>query len=468
MRCHEENSDRKAEAFVKADGELCDEYDEQICDDGAIASFIPIIAGQKIVVEGVFRGTTKKVFFDLFVDGVLRNSHSQMSNLTRKGRRAVKFNAGFYFDKANKTLTEGTMLTEELDLEMVSFETPGKDTVGLIEVHISISRYKDEPERQLEEKSNFEAMTNWKERFPNPSYTTSAPTYHIILPNVEPQPSKAAIGALRGRVNASRPGLRPWAVMRFYYRGKGEPYSTYTNLRLRTLADMINEAGYLTLPSSKAGHCLNLPEIPPGHSEIGESDDDDGTFAEPMIRASTHEDLKAGNEFPAAAEEAVESGGEATPHAQGLQSPVEAAGANSMPALHEPSSSLFGSNRSSYNSATVAEPGEDQIVKAEATRPSFQENGVARGATARGKKRTNSEAPERASKRVKDEYLEFTINLIRQRRRELQKLRERRMQAEREAEDERVGALLKDHGEKLANSIAGPPTGSTSEGVTRS
>lgn len=440
MKCQEENSDRKAEAFIRADGEVCHEYDEQVCNDRAIAGFIPITAGQKIVAEGVVNGTTQRVFFDLFVDGLLRNSHSQISNTPKKQRRSTRFNAGFFFDKSRKTLTEGSMLTEELDPEKVRFEPPSKDSVGLIEVRISMSRYKDEPEYELEEKNNFEAMSTWDERFPNPGYATLAPTHHVRLLTVEPQPTKNAIGTLRSRINAPRPGPGPWAVMRFYYRGKGQPPSCLGDLGLTAPLDMIDEAGYLRAPISKASHALNLPAIPAGSSEDGESDDD-GTPAEQMTPTSTHEDLKAGNDVSAVVPETLENGGETTsPPRQLRPFSVEAGISNPVVAIDEPSPSLLGSNQSSCESASAVKPREDSIVKIEAAGYNPRENGVVGGITARGGKRANSETPERVRKKVNIEYLALTINMIRQRKRELQQIREQRMQAERGAEDGRVGA----------------------------
>jgi hypothetical protein len=439
MKCHEENSDRKAEAFIRADGEVCHEYDEQVCDDGAIAGFIPISAGQKIVAEGFVHGTTQRVFFDLFVDGVLRNSHSQTNNTARKQRRSTRFNAGFFFEKGSKTLTEGSMLTEELDPEKVRFESPGKDSVGLIEIRISVSRYKDEPAYELEEKNNFEAMTTWDERFPNPGYATLAPTHHVRLPTVEPQSTKNAIGTLRSRINAPRPGPGPWAVMRFYYRGKGQSPICLSDLGLTAPSDMIDEAGYLRAPISKASHALNLLAIPAGSSEDGESDDD-GTPAEQMTRASTHEDLKAGNDVSAVVPETSENSCETTsPPRQLRPLSVETGVSNPAIAIDEPSPSLLGSNQSSHESALAVKLREDPIVEAEAAGSNSRENGIVGGITARGRKRANSETPERVSKKVNIEYLTLTINMIRQRKRELQQIREQRMQAEREAENGRVG-----------------------------
>lgn len=222
MKCHEPSSNRKAEVIIKAEGTRLGELDERVNDDGTISSFVEIEEGQRISVDCSFSGTTTKVFFDLYVDGVLRNSISSTSKekLVRRNRRHAKFDDGFYFD--NKSIKQGVFMTRGLVLESIEKKEDRRDSVGLIEVRIAVLRYDGEGEHKLEDVDAFDTVATWHDVFPEPTYSNVAPTHDIRLVDVEGLVSKQALGLLRSRIKVARPGSAPWVVMKFFYRGKGE------------------------------------------------------------------------------------------------------------------------------------------------------------------------------------------------------------------------------------------------------
>lgn len=220
MKCHEKDGDSRADVYIKADGKRCAEFNSFLRDGNTMVGFIAVEDGQKITLDCGFNGRTRHVIFDLFIDGVLRNSIAVASQEWRDKRKMAKFERGYYFEKGG--VKDGQLITVELapDKHFAS-EDKVVDSVGTIEVRIAVNRYPGEPTHWIVADHTFDFVGDWRDAYPQPTYTILEPTHEVRIKPVGAVLSKQMLGMLRSRMRASRPGPKPWAVMRFYYRGKG-------------------------------------------------------------------------------------------------------------------------------------------------------------------------------------------------------------------------------------------------------
>lgn len=218
MKCVDTTSDRKADAVVRAGDQLCDEYGTHLASDGAICTWIPVSDGQKVIVETGFVGTTKEIQFDLVVDGVLRNSEKTTRKTEKKERKPERFDRGFYA-QSKTSIVQAEMEIKALDVSAYpSVQVDGKDSVGTIEVRISVLRDEHEERHKLDDVRSFETIMDWKEAHRTPSYSKVRPVQQVDLVPSDQQPTKTQMTKLRLRSSGHRPGSKPWVVFRFYYR----------------------------------------------------------------------------------------------------------------------------------------------------------------------------------------------------------------------------------------------------------
>ncbi|QDS72504.1 hypothetical protein FKW77_000038 [Venturia effusa] len=218
MKCIDNQGDRKADAVVRAGGQPCDEYGTHLASDGAICTWVPVNHGQKIVIETGFAGMTKEIQIDLVVDGVLRNSEKTTRKAEKKDRKSERFEHGFYA-QSKSVINEAELEIKALDVSSYpSIQVEGKDSVGIIEVRISILREEYEEYHKLDDVKSFETIMDWKEAYRTPSYTKIRPVQQVDFIPIDQQPTKVQITKLKQRASGRRPGTKPWVVFRFYYR----------------------------------------------------------------------------------------------------------------------------------------------------------------------------------------------------------------------------------------------------------
>jgi hypothetical protein len=218
MKCAATTSDGKADAVVKVGGTQCDEYGTHLAKDGAICTWIAVTKGQKINIDTGFTGLTKELQFDLVIDGVLRNSAKTNRKEEKKDRRSEKFEHGFYA-QSKAIIVEAELEIKDLNPSAYpSIETEGKDSVGTIEVRISVLRDENEERHKLDDVKTFETIMSWKEAYRTPSYTKVRPIQEIDFVPIDQQPQKVQFTKLKQRASGHRPGAKPWVVFRFYYR----------------------------------------------------------------------------------------------------------------------------------------------------------------------------------------------------------------------------------------------------------
>ncbi|RDI81277.1 phosphoribosylaminoimidazole carboxylase [Venturia inaequalis] len=218
MKCIDNTGDRKADAVVRAGSQLCDEYGTHLASDGAICSWIPVNDGQKIIVEAGFVGLTKEIQIDLVIDGVLRNSDKTNRKAEKKDRKSERFEHSYYA-QSKSTINLAELEIKALDVSAYpSIQVEGKDSVGTIEVRISVLRDEHEERHKLDDVQSFETIMDWKEAYHTPSYTKIRPVQQVDFVPIDQQPTKVQITKLKQRATARRPGAKPWVVFRFYYR----------------------------------------------------------------------------------------------------------------------------------------------------------------------------------------------------------------------------------------------------------
>ena len=221
MKFEEPDSDRSAEVSLRADGSICTEY---ICPrdeiDDTHCCYVPVAAGQSISVDCSFRGTTNQVNFDLFVDGILRNSQTITHQSWRTTKRVIKFSSGFFVNE-DAEISEGDLRVLNLDTaNNCLYRTGGAEAVGVIEVRLSAFRSAKEVQHDLGEAPNFKNSKGWRVDFDRPSWSLIKPTHEIALYQREEQPQKKALSRIQHRVqsDSKRPGTEAWLTVRFFYR----------------------------------------------------------------------------------------------------------------------------------------------------------------------------------------------------------------------------------------------------------
>lgn len=216
---------QKADCVVKLDGNPVQEFSNSILDDQMI-SWIPVTAGQKITIEAGCNVTAGEVVSDLIIDGIVRSTMSTSSKKAdweKYKRFSHKFNTASHMwdgkvtdvDLVVKDLPEDVQLGEQKD-------DAAADTHGTIEVRIWVLEH-EKQERANQKYPVFESCDNWRELEGDaPTYSVVQPTQELDCVSNDFNPlGSAKVTLARKRMTAARPGEKPWASFKFFYRTQG-------------------------------------------------------------------------------------------------------------------------------------------------------------------------------------------------------------------------------------------------------
>lgn len=216
----------KAECTVKADEASVQDFNVSVSEDGGVmTSWVPVAVGQKLGFDIGCNVTAGEVTFDIIVDGILRSTHtttSKKSPWEQNRRFTHKFNTASHM-YGNK-VTDVNLIVKDLtqeDLDLQAQQDDAQDTLGTIEVRIW-ALLDEKQERQTQSYPTFESRHNWREGDATPTYASVQPTQEIDCVSNEFNPlGNSKITTAHKRMVAARPGAKPWASFKFYYRTQG-------------------------------------------------------------------------------------------------------------------------------------------------------------------------------------------------------------------------------------------------------
>jgi hypothetical protein len=80
----------------------------------------------------------------------------------------------------------------------------------------------NEERHPLNDVKSFETIMDWEDEYRSPTFTRIRPTQEVDFVPVDNMRAKGWITKLKHRATCSRPGTKPWAVFRFFYRTQGK------------------------------------------------------------------------------------------------------------------------------------------------------------------------------------------------------------------------------------------------------
>lgn len=225
MKCEEPGAGRSAEVRIKVGDTFVDEYEDGFLpsiesdESSSVAKvcYVPVETGQNIAVSVVFDGLTSKGAVDLVVDGVLRNS-KVFTKKRGTASSSIDFDTAYINDKGR--FDNATMVVEDLNAKINGNMVPCFP--GYIEVRISITRGIDTASYQPQSLKRFndKILLTWDDTvdggFLPADRQISFKGKHDFLTDYQVKQT-----ALK------RPGARPWAAFRFYYRSLGKSTIAY-------------------------------------------------------------------------------------------------------------------------------------------------------------------------------------------------------------------------------------------------
>ncbi|OCL13347.1 hypothetical protein AOQ84DRAFT_114143 [Glonium stellatum] len=244
MIVFEKGSDRSSEVNVKEGNASApaDEFGQHIASDGAICCFVGIDLGEEIGITSNFRGSTTQLQYDILIDGVLRMSKVH-SGMTGKILRKVD-NFSQFYAKQDSTMFEAALKTKALRSD-IELQKGGRETVGTIEVRISVLRRVGET-YSLTDANQWYEVEDWYEQYGRKGvYTLVPPCYEMELEGDPCVGFSKSQKQTRIRKNKTpRPGTGPWATLRFLYRSKeaiarAELPLTYKHPSIRAIAHQL-------------------------------------------------------------------------------------------------------------------------------------------------------------------------------------------------------------------------------------
>jgi len=226
MKIRERRSKAVAGVEIEAHGEYPPEYGSHIATDGAFVTWIPVFRGEELSVNCWFRGLVSEVRFDLIVDGVLRNASKEVNGRPIYGRRNVNFDTGYYPENNNVMLKVAKLVVRNMNTNAYPTDCiENQDSVGKIEIQVSLRRDGDEGTYSLSGISPIGRVQHWKDVIDIPTYTKVRPTQEIkmVVLDDDCQPKTSSVIKRLSRFDDDRVGTGPWAVFRFFYRTQGKP-----------------------------------------------------------------------------------------------------------------------------------------------------------------------------------------------------------------------------------------------------
>ncbi|GME51878.1 hypothetical protein GTA08_BOTSDO02910 [Neofusicoccum parvum] len=217
IKCHTQGF----ELDVQVQGDaICEEYSPYFDKDGSLCCWIPVTAGEELSIHTTINGKLKVAHLDLILDGVLRHSRAIHSN----GKRSLRHEnfVGAYL-KREGSLTFCKMKVENLG-ETPSVGAPKPELVGTIEVRLAIADGTNENGNETHEIAHdtFEETDDWREAEDVGVFSRIPPTHEISLAERSIFQSQQMRKFLSKHLKADhgRPGSKPRAVMKFFYRSK--------------------------------------------------------------------------------------------------------------------------------------------------------------------------------------------------------------------------------------------------------
>ncbi|KAF1950422.1 hypothetical protein CC80DRAFT_241402 [Byssothecium circinans] len=253
MKVEEKGTDRRLDVhlYVKGQMDALTEYDEYVdAGDGAICCYVAVAEDMTPKVTTRFHGTTMSIFHDVLIDGVLRKSHRYKGkSVSHQASKKYETQIFLYQTASGDRDTEIKVAPLEA---LVPIQGEGKETVGTIEVRVSVLRAFGE------EYSIDGIPTYFKQAKEEEDAEPAALTFKRLAPEFEmigeencQTLDKAASNRHRRDMTSKRPGKQPWAIFRFHYRSQA------------AIDQQEMEANYH--PKSKdrnAAHVLQLEPVP--------------------------------------------------------------------------------------------------------------------------------------------------------------------------------------------------------------
>ncbi|CAO2648918.1 Nn.00g098670.m01.CDS01 [Neocucurbitaria sp. VM-36] len=254
MKVAEKATDRTAEVHIYAEGKVnaLEEYGEYISsEDKAICCYVPVEEGFKIRIRGKFSGTTLSIAYDTVVDGVLRKANSYNAKDVHLQRKRIDMETFLY--KTDKGIIDTDMLVARLPDWIATQLNEDPETIGTMELRLYLTRQLGvshtigSVEKYYTTRNHIEDKTEH-----TTSYKQIAPTYQMRFEQNSALLEKNKTTREQRKLNAPRPGIEPWAIFRFHYRGKDAIVDKYR----KPTFDPLNEAKI-------EPHILVLDPVPP-------------------------------------------------------------------------------------------------------------------------------------------------------------------------------------------------------------
>ncbi|USP79903.1 hypothetical protein yc1106_07177 [Curvularia clavata] len=216
MKVIEEGTDRSAEIHFYVEGSVdpLREYGEYVAADYAVCCYVAVEKGNKPKISGTFRGTTKEIACDAFMDGVHRRSITYEAKDVQHIKKKLDFDSFLY--KTESGTINSKMLIAPLNKLTTTkkSELDSRETVGTVELRLYITRQLD-------------VFHDVKDtRYDSPDidcivcYNRVPPTYQLDIERNSTPITKTSESAFKRRMRSPRPGREPWVVFRFHYRSE--------------------------------------------------------------------------------------------------------------------------------------------------------------------------------------------------------------------------------------------------------
>ncbi|KAF2650841.1 hypothetical protein K491DRAFT_761458 [Lophiostoma macrostomum CBS 122681] len=221
MKVVEKGTNRWAQVHLHARGVVnpLDEFGEWVDPtDDALCCFVPVEAGQKVKVEGRFAGTTKDIQFDVSIDGICRKAHTIISKAVQ-AHKSKKIG----FDKFLFHTKDGIINTEIFANDVPSglkFEDGETATIGVIELRLCIIRRLGDEHALRDAPVYYEHIDEGLDVDAAAVYSSIVPQFTMTFDKDVQALDKTKSAAWQRKMQAKRPGDKPWAIFRFHYRTK--------------------------------------------------------------------------------------------------------------------------------------------------------------------------------------------------------------------------------------------------------
>lgn len=211
----------KADCVVKVNGSAVQEFATKLSGthSNIFSSWIPVEAGQKVTLEVGCTVRTKECYFDLVVDGIVRNAEATKPKDWVEKRYVHKFNTAY--DMVGGRVTEVDLITKDLVADAMVHDVEGADTLGCIEMRVWVLQEAGQ-ETTKQATKTFENCAGWRDLAGLKTFACIRPAHEIEMVENEFNPLiTVKMNNARKKTGGVRPGTEPWVVFRFFYRTQG-------------------------------------------------------------------------------------------------------------------------------------------------------------------------------------------------------------------------------------------------------